>query len=257
MNRAARLTWNAVRGIFLAIYESYRLGGRTFLIAPAIVAIAVLPEFIQHVVEIQLGMFDSMEAARRLANDPLRWGFGYAKIAGLVLAILLTTRLWACDGSVRRALLIPPGVLLRTVGALAVTLLIGLGLDYLAKLLPPLPGAALALVSAILQAGMTAWTVAQLIEDRTMTLRRALTTHLPTAALLFLLFFAAMAPAQLLHLANHRMALGQPDALVWPLMLFDSLLVGLMAALAGAGLFVAMRAGPTWRGWTRTPGSAA
>jgi len=255
VHRAAQLTWSAIRGTVLAIYESYRLGGRTFLVAPTIVAIAVLPEFLQHVVEIQLGMFDSLAAARRLANDPLRWGFGYAKIAGLVLTILLTARLWACGGSVRRALLIPPGVLLRTIGALVATLLIGRGLDYLAAQLPPLPGAALAIVSAILQAGMTAWTVAQLIEDRAMTLRRALTTHLPTAVLLFLLFLAAMAPAQLLHLANHRTALAQPDALVWALMLFDSLLVGLMAALTGAGLFVAMRAGPTWRGWTRKPGS--
>jgi hypothetical protein len=257
MHRTAHLVWSAVLGTFLAFYESYRLGGRTFFVAPAIVAIAVLPEFVQHVVEIRLGMFDSIGKARALADDPLRWAFGYAKIAGLVLAMLLTARLWACGGSVRRALLIPPGVLLRTAGALVVTLLIGRGLDYSAGLLPRLPGGALAIFSAILQAGMTAWTVAQLIEDRAITLRRALTSHLPTAALLFLLFLTAMGPAQLLHLANHRMALGQPAALVWPLMAFDSLLVGLMAALAGAGLTVALRAGPTWRGWTRTPGNAA
>ena len=255
MNRAIRAAWRAGRGIVRALYDTCRLGGRTLLVAPGIVAIAVIPEFAQHVAEISLGMFDSREASRALANDSVRWGFGYVKIAGFVLTILLTTRLWACDGSVRRVLLIPPRILLRTVAAFAAAILAGGALDYLARLRPPLAGGALSVVGAVLQAGLFTWTIAQLVDDRSTTLRRALTIQLPTAALLLLLFGAAMAPAQLLHGINHKLALGQPDALVWGLMLFDSLLVGLMAALAGSGLYVAFRAGPTWRGWTRPPGS--
>lgn len=245
---------SAVRGVARCLFDTYRLGGTMFLVAPAIVAVAVLPEFAQHVAEIWLGMFDSREAARAIADSPVRWGFGYAKIAGLVLAMLLTARFWACGGSVRRAFLVSPLTLVRTAGAILVVVLSGGALDYLARMLPPPADAALGLFAAVLQAGLSVWAIAQLLEDRAITLRRALTTHLPTAALLLLLFAAAMAPAQLLHGLNHRLALGQPDAIVWSLMAFDSLLVGLMAALAGSGFHIAFRAAPTWRGWTSTPG---
>lgn len=155
----------------------------------------------------------------------------------------------------RRAFLVSPLTLVRTAGAILAVVLSGAALDYLGRMLPPPAGAALGLFTAILQSGLSVWAIAQLLEDRAITLRRALSTHLPTAALLLLLFAAAMAPAQLLHGLNHRVALGRPDALVWALMAFDSLLVGLMAALAGSGFHVAFHAEPTWRGWTRRPGA--
>jgi hypothetical protein len=251
----AHAAWSVIRGVARSLFDTYRLGGTMFLVAPAIVAISALPEFAQHVAEILLGMFDSREAARSVADSPVRWGFGYVKIAGLVLAMLLTARFWASGGSVRRAFLVSPMILVRTAAAIAVMVLSGVALDYLARQLPPLAGTVVTLFAAVLQAGLSLWAIAQLLEDREVTLRRSLTTHLPTAALLLLLFAAAMAPAQLLHGLNHRLALGQPDALVWGLMVFDSLLVGLMAVLAGSGFYVAFRAAPTWRGWTRTPGA--
>jgi hypothetical protein len=253
--RLAHAIWSAARGIARSLFDTYRLGGTMFWAAPAIVAVAVLPEFAQHVAEICLGMFDSREAARAIADSPVRWGFGYGKIAGLVLAMLLTARFWACGRSVRRAFLVSLPTLVRTAAAIAVMVLSGGALDYVARQLPPSAGTAVTLFAAVFQAGLSLWVIAQLLEDRDITLRRALTTHLPTAALLLLLFGAAMAPAQLLHGLNHRLALGQPDALVWGLMIFDSLLVGLMAVLAGSGFYVAFRAAPTWRGWTRAPGS--
>ena len=51
----------------------FRDGFRIWILAPIIPALIGLPEFAQHVVEIQIGMFDSREAGQALANDPTRW----------------------------------------------------------------------------------------------------------------------------------------------------------------------------------------
>lgn len=80
-------------------------------VAPGLVALAVVPEFMQHVAEIRLGMFESLADARALAIDPTHWAFGYVKLAGFGLAILLLARLWATGGSPRRAALVRPVVL--------------------------------------------------------------------------------------------------------------------------------------------------
>ena len=52
------------------------------------------------------------------------------------------------------------------------------------------------------------------------------------------LAFAAMVwiPLQYLHGKNHDWAFGSPDALVWLLMIFDSIVVGLIATLAGTAI---------------------
>jgi hypothetical protein len=48
----------------------------------------------------------------------------------------------------------------------------------------------------------------------------------------------------MLHGWHHSVALGQPEPIVWALMVWDSLWVGLMAALTGSALFVGYRCGP-------------
>jgi hypothetical protein len=242
-------------GTFRAALSTYRLGFLAWLAAPAILAIAVLPELAQHMAEIQLGMFDSKEAARAVANDPLRWAFGYLKIAGLVIAILATARFWAFR-SVRKALLIAPRNLFRLLLAIGFTLLAELPFAWLkeASSLNVLDGI-LTAGSILVQAGLLVYLVGALLDDPSNGLRRAFTDRWPTALLITLLAALAFLPCQALHMANHLAAFGQHPLLVWALMIFDSLLVGLMAVLVGSALFVGYRAGPTWRGWTERPGS--
>jgi hypothetical protein len=241
-------------GTFRAMVSTYRLGGLAWLAAPAILAIAVLPELAQHMAEIHLGMFDSKEAARAVANDPLRWAFGYLKIAGLVVAILATARFWAL-GSVRRALLIAPGNLFRLVLAIALTLAAELPFALLKQTSnSEVLDGILTAASMLVQAGLLVYLVGALLDDPSNGLRRAFTDRWPTALLITLLAALAFLPAQTLHHANHMAALGQHPLLVWALMIFDSLLVGLMAVLVGSALFVGYRAGPTWRGWSERSG---
>lgn len=98
--------------------------------------------------------------------------------------------------------------------------------------------------------------VGALLDDRTTSLRRSFGKRLPTALLITLLAALAFVPAQALHMYNHMLALGQPPLIVWALMVFDSLWVGLLTALLGSALFVGYRAGPSWRGWTAQPGTS-
>lgn len=45
-------------------------------------------------VEVKLGMVESKDVFKVLQNDPMRWNFAYAKIAGLWLAILASAGFW-------------------------------------------------------------------------------------------------------------------------------------------------------------------
>ena len=86
-----------------------------------------------------------------------------------------------------------------------------------------------------------------------MTPKRAMTSLLPAGIVLSVLAAVAFGPAQALHMANHKLAMGQPLPIVWALMVFDALWVGLFAALVGSALFVGVKTGLTWKGWTVHP----
>ena len=241
---------SAVMGIARAVLATYRTAGRMFWVAPAIVAVAVLPELLQHAAEMKIGMFTSREAFRALADDPTRWFFAYGKIAGLWLGILLTVRFLAIGGW-KGMFRIPFGNVVRILLAAGATVLV----DEALKRAGEVAGAAIAfgVVSAFLQAGLTLYVVALVAREDTIDLRGAFWRFLPTSFLLVLLMAVAFVPAQALHMGNHLVAMGQPMPVVAAIMLFDSLLVGLMATLIGSAMIVAVRAAPTWRGWTRDP----
>lgn len=239
----------AARRLGGAIAATYREGGRAFVAAPLLVAIVVVPEALQHVAEIRLGMFDSRDAARVLQNDPTRWAFGYAKVAGFLISILLLAR-YVALGSVRAAMQVRPATLLRVLLAVALTVAAAWPFEQLQARTTSLPAdLALGTVSALIQAGLTLYLVGALLDDRTLSLRAAFAERWPTALVLCLLVAAVFIPCQALHSANHLWALGRPDAVVWALMAFDSLWIGLMAALLGAALAVGHRSRLTWKGW--------
>jgi len=243
----------AILGIGRAILETYRLGGRAVKVAPLILAIAVVPEFLQHISEIHLGMFVSVEQFRALANDPLRWGFGYVKVAGFVIAILAVARFWSV-GSVRRTLLVPPTTIVRVVAGMIVGLAAAWPFMWLGKQgLSPAINVPLQIVSTVIQGGFWIYVVGALIEDPRVTPRRAMTSLLPAGIVLSVLAATAFGPAQALHMANHKLAMGQPLSIVWALMAFDALWVGLFAALVGSAVFVGVKTGLTWKGWTVQP----
>lgn len=242
---------SALAGTARRILATYRLGGRAIVAAPLLVALAILPELAQHVVEIKLGMFTSKEAFRGLANDPLRWHFGYVKLAGFWLAIMGIARFWAVGGDWRE--LVRPGWPMTARIALGIGLAVAQSVTFTwAKAHGAAPFApALDLVSLLIQTALSVYLVGALLGDRDASLRWSFGAGIPRALFMTLLLVLAFGPCQLLHMANHRLAIGAPLPLVWLAMLWDGLFIGLFAALVGSAGFVGYRYGPGWRGWER------
>jgi hypothetical protein len=228
-----------LRTVLSAIGEYLTRGVSLFWVGPLVVALVVLPEFAQHVSEIHLGMFDSRDAARALANDPLRWAFGYAKLAGLVLTFIASARFWWCRAQGGRWYDV------RKIGwsRLLLGLLLFVAIGSVGALFPLITGKpaplAVSIVTNLLALPFLFVMLAGLFGDRVTPLKTLLLQSWPWLLLLVLLLPLGFAPLSWLHGMNHKWAFGAPDVAVWALMIFDALVVGLMASLVGAALFVA------------------
>jgi len=234
--RDAVLAWFVL--LLRSIIDLYMRGFALFWLAPLVLALAVIPEFLQHVAEIQLGMFDSRASAQAVADHPLRWGFGYAKIAGLVLTFLAAARFWWVRKRQER------WWDLRTLdwGRFLLGLVLFGSLPLLAELIEPFAGtAAKDVASWVLTFAAMPFLLlmlAGLFGDRGHTFRQMWTRGWPALLILCILVPLAFAPAQILHGYNHGWAFGAHPFLVWVLMIFDSLVVGLLAGLTGTALYL-------------------
>ncbi|WP_267381917.1 MULTISPECIES: hypothetical protein [unclassified Sphingomonas] len=243
---------SAAGGSARRIALAYRLGGRALVFAPMLVFPAIVTELVQHAAEIHLGMFVSLAAFRGLAMDPTRWAFGYAKVAGFLLTTLLVARFWAVDGVMARI----PRISGRAGGRLVLGILASFAIaaaDHgLARQGGPIAVAA-SIVDFLISTALTLYLMGALLDDERITLRWSFTAGWPKAVMMTLLAVTVFVPCQLLHLLDHRLAIGSPLAVVIPIMIWDALFVGLFAALVGSAAFVGFRYGPSWRGWDRKP----
>lgn len=227
--------------LLAGLRDVYREGLRLPFAAPAIFAVAVIPEAAQHVAEIQMGMFASSEAFAANAADPTRLAFGAAKVAGLFLCMLATARFVQC-GSVREAVRMPRRDLGRTLFAFMIGLVPNLPAEWAARTAQP-PQIYWPVVSAswVLSFLLLSYLIGALLGDRTMTLRATFTRGWKLLPPLAILTVAAFWPAMALHAYAHKLAIGAAPALVWTLMAADALLVGLLATLVGSALSVSYR----------------
>lgn len=225
-----------MRAVFSRFVDVLRDGVSMLWIAPVIAAIIIIPEFIQHIAEIRIGMFESKDAFNSLADDPRRMVWGYLKIAGLLIGILASVRFWGARVRGEKWWNLR-GVAWKNLG-IAILLMAVIGIPGLA--LEPVIGAeargfvdiGLSLATlpllALLVAGLSGDTSTGLIGIFK-------SGWLPS--LRILVFAAAVwVPLQWLHGMNHEWAMGQSSAIVWALMIFDSLVVGLLALLAGTAI---------------------
>ena len=231
MNEAVKRAGEALRDL-------YPMGVSLLWKAPLVLALVVVPEFVQHVVEIKLGMFEGGAATRAAADSPLRWAFGFAKIVGLVLAMLASARFWSTHRA-GHAWYDPRGIawrrlILGTILFMGVPSLPLLATGYVSDMATQL--VSLAITLPLLP--MLFLMVGGLFGDRETPLRdywrRSWGWTLFTALLVVVAFW----PASQLHRLNHVWAMKQPLLLVWPLMAFDSLIVGLLAGMTGTALYL-------------------
>lgn len=221
-----------------ALARLYPMGASLLWKAPLVLALIIVPEFIQHVAEIRIGMFDNREAFARFADDPTRMAFGYVKIAGLVLAFFASARFWWTHkhgGQWANPRQIAWG-----------RLLFGLALFMGVPALPELVKAqiepwlyqTLVWSLSLLMLPMLFLLLAGLFGDRSTPVVAMWRRAWPWLFLTVLLAILAFMPAQWLHGLNHKWAMGADPIVVWALMIFDSILVGLLAGLTGTALFL-------------------
>lgn len=209
---------------------------RLFWLVPLIPLVAVLPEFAQHVWEVNAGMFASKTAFNALAMDPMRWQFGYFKIAGLVLSILAAARFWAAQRA-RQRFFDPQAVAWKAFGLALLLNMILTALSYLiGQTVLGQFKQATDLAVMVVTLPLLPLLIAPLLGIGDFTLRRAYTAGWWIALRTAVIVAAWYAPLQWLHGLDHKLAFGQSEALVWALMVWDSLVVGLMACVMGTGL---------------------
>ena len=228
-----------LRTILSAVAQYLTLSVSLFWVGPIVVALVVVPEFAQHVAEIHLGMFDSVAAQKLAGNDPLRWAFGYAKIAGLVLTFIASARFWWCRAHGGRWYDIRRLAWVRLVIGFVLFMAIGSIGELFALIADRKAPVAVSIVFSLLSLPFLFVMLAGLFGDRATPMKALIAKSWPWLLLLALLLPLLFAPLSWLHGMNHKWALGAPDAMVWALMIFDSLVVGLMASSIGAALFVA------------------
>lgn len=239
--------WGLPRRLAGQVGDTFRLGFKATLVAPLILAIVALPEFVQHVAEIDMGMFVSNDGISAGAEEARRWSFGYVKIAGLVAGMLLTLRYWLVSGSLRRALtpsLTGIGRFLRVLLVFVLLNQVDIHSLAAANWLGMSPGAAqlvsvvIGLVLFAVQILLLLWIVAAFGGDMRMTPSRSAKLgwrHLPSAVLLPVIAFM---PWMAIHQTLNNVAWGAAPAIVWPLMITDALVVGLLATTVGSALYI-------------------
>lgn len=216
--------------------DTVRDGLRLWWLAPLIPLISAVPEMAQHVAEIGLGMFESGDAARAAADDPLRWAYGYAKVAGLVIAMLLAARFWATREQNLRWWS-PRGIVWRAViGSIVLQAVATGAVEVVRPDIPPSIGTVLELTISILTLPLYVWLAGGLLGDRAMTIARSYTHGWGVVFRIAILTLIPFGIGQGIHIGNHMLAIGAPAAAVWAIMLWDSLVVGTMAAWMGTAL---------------------
>ena len=213
-----------------------RDGFRIWWLSPLIPAFVVLPEFAQHIAEIQLGMFESRDAARLLADDPMRWSFGYVKIAGLLVAILATARFWGASREGNRWWNLSAIAWINVAVAAVLIVLASLPGTLFKGIVGDEGAGWINLVFAFATLPLIVLLVRGLAGDRRSNLASVFRRDWFAAVRIYGFTAALWIPLQYLHGKNHYWAFGAPEMLVWLLLVFDSLVVGLIATLAGTSL---------------------
>lgn len=205
---------------------------RLFALAPLVLLAVVAIEFAQHVAEARLGMFADAEAFNRQSLDPARLQWGYAKVATMSVAVFLASRVWvnrregkpwwSLASIAWRPFLI--GFLLTTL--LSVPLLPGLAM-------PPALVAPLTVLVYIVTLPLLVLMMAGILGDSSASVAGVYRSGWGIGLRILLLMIIGFVPMQLLHLWNHLLAIEAHPVVLWLLLLWDSLLVGLMASFLG------------------------
>lgn len=221
-------------------YAASWRGSLAFLAAcPLLALVPVALELLQHIVEVQRGMFDSLAAAKAADSDPIRLAFGLVKVVGLVLPGYWVARFlaWRDPARARQA---DPVAIRRFAPVVAYQVALA-AVELLAM---PRTGSWLLVqfvLGEIVGALLLAWAVAAALGDAMTGPAASARLMAPRLVSTILLTLAAILPLMVPHYALGALAIVGPAPLRWPVLVADSLLVGWLAALMTAAGFFAVR----------------
>lgn len=228
----------------------YRSAFAFAVACPLLFLIPVLVELAQHIVEWRAGMYDSIAGAKAAETDPLRLQFGFAKTLALLLPGYWFTRYILLDFDARRAARIEwPAIglwlaLFALNGVQQWWTLFGPSLTGLMGLSGPAAqwtGYALALLGGVAGIYFMAWTVAWTLGNAAIGPIRSVRIMAGSFWRTVVLMLAGVVPLMIVHYALGFGAIFAPAALDWPLLLLDSLVVGLLALTMAGSTAVAAR----------------
>ena len=220
-----------------------RIYQRAFVLTrdwPWLILVSVVAELAQHVAEIKLGMYSTGMSAN---GSGVRLGFGIVKIIAIFSTLIIAWRLWQFEGDLRRALM-PSSKLFKGIGAFLLVQILGnlaaLGVSrgLIAFADEPVRSTHIILtlipLSAwlIISVALFPWYVAAAVEDQSMTLGRSLRASRGQLLATLGLMLSGTLPLMSMHYGLGYAAIyGAP---VWPLMIIDALVVGLLTATIAA-----------------------
>lgn len=236
--------------MFREIRETYATSARFIRALPLIVAVPVVAEAAQHVVEWRIGMYDSLALASAVEAHPLRMGFGYVKTAALLLICYWVFRYFGLRGDAARARRLEPGAVASFVPVLmfgVVMMITNRGVtEALAAALPEGAGQLLALFGVLFalmafELFFAPWKVASALDNRRVDMGRSLAIMRGNFGWSFAFLLAMFLPLMVLHYLLGGLAIGAPAPVAALLLAVDCLVVGALAVVLPATDFMLAR----------------
>jgi hypothetical protein len=244
--------------------DAYAGSWRFMLACPILFAVPVAVEGIQHGIEYMLGMYGGIEAAQAVEAHPARMLWGYFKASILALSAYWVIRYLALGASEagrwdpKAVRLFAPVLLWHLVwGAL---LLWGGGLLTLAGIEGRTAiwiGLGVYLGNFVLETGLSAWKAGAVLGNEKLTFTRSLKLVAPHLAWGVGFMLLAILPVMAAHYVLGIGAIFAESALVIPMLVLDSVLVGYLGALIIAASFMVARRATTRAGVDLLGGGSA
>lgn len=197
----------------------------------------VLWEFAQHVVEVRAGFFDSQAAARAVALDPTRMVLGWIKMLSVYVGGFLVIRHLAL-GSAALAFGATRATMLRYLPYIGYSLILFAVMFYARSLVSGADVMTLRMVIGLTQQVVEPLLILWIVSAATDGPVRNPIESAQRLGWLYLwafpLVFIGRLPINAAHQLLNRFAIGQPKAIVWPMLALDAIVVGLIITIIPA-----------------------
>ena len=212
---------------------------RAIMALPWLFALIIGWEFAQHVVEVQIGMFESEEAAKAVSQDGLRMVFGWVKMASIYLGMFFVIRHFAGHRDGRD--LASVGKAARRFSPYFLYSMVMFAIVFYARDLVGEAGgetlmAIAGLSQLLIEPLLMAWVVAAATDG---SIRTPWASARRTGLLYFLalpLFLLIRVPISLLHQGLNSWSMGAEPGNMWAMLALDALVVGVIVVIVPAAM---------------------